>query len=1081
LKKTGRNILLLFWLIGIVAGCSVKKNTPVARAYHNLSAHYNVYFNAKESLKAGLQRIEQAIPNDYTHPLPVYKGTLPEAAKIATSEMDLAIAKCNKLISIHSITKSPPRKTNNSERYKKFASKGEYNKWVDDSYVLMGIASYYNHDYHRAIENFNYVIRKFPDQVTRYDAFLWMARSYIETDNNKEALEIFNSLSRDGGFPKRLKQDLNLAQAHYYIKDNQPDLAIDHLKIALESSLPRTEKLRINYLLAQLLVMTNKPEEASKQYLHVLKMRPPYQMAFNARISRLEIETGDNKEVAHQLQKMLDDVINADYRDRIYYTKGEIALKDGRKRDAVDDLKKSVIYSSSNPKQRALSSLEVARILFEENEYKQSACYYDSTVAVIEVNYPGYAEIMTRASGLKRLVNDLNIVSREDSLQRLAKLSEQDRNKLINDIILNLQKKELSKAAADNSDRNDQNYFRSQANRQQIGAGNTQNLWYFYNPLTVGIGKSDFQRIWGKRKLEDNWRRKNKLTTGEDETQQTAETVLKPGAAEAKKKISDPKTLAYYLQDIPLTDSLMVVSNEMIKGALFGAGRTYRTDFNDFQRSIETFEELNRRYPRSIYELSAFFELYQLYKQSGNEAKTTNYKDKIVLGYPDSKYSRYLLDPNYFAELEVRKTAIEKKYGEALHLFQSYDYAKAREVANITLAMNPDSNLVPKVKFIEVVANGASQEKSAFAVDLDQYIKTFPQNETSVIAMQIKDLIRTNSLADYQQLVAKGYIKEEIANAELKGDKNHANDEFGGKFSYDEDMFHYYVIAFSREAKVDLSRLIYDLANYNLDYYTSTDFDIEPINLDSKTQFVVVRSLPNKEESLIYFRSVIRKRSVFQALKGIEYVNFVASSSNYRTIIAEKSYLDYLQFFTKNYSSYISSNIPMDELPNPAELLKKVRKEEETVEKGKFVLLQPVQAKDSISKVGASKKVDYQGPYIQKQGKDLCYALIFLKKQTDAAALVKTFETFNQANFGSTAIKTGIETLDDNRGILVVSGLGEMKSASAYLQRTISDQTLSAFFKGKNFRSFTISKENLVIFKKEKNLIQYMEFFNQLK
>jgi len=223
LKKTGRNILLLFWLIGIVAGCSVKKNTPVARAYHNLSAHYNVYFNAKESLKAGLQRIEQAIPNDYTHPLPVYKGTLPEAAKIATSEMDLAIAKCNKLISIHSITKSPPRKTNNSERYKKFASKGEYNKWVDDSYVLMGIASYYNHDYHRAIENFNYVIRKFPDQVTRYDAFLWMARSYIETDNNKEALEIFNSLSRDGGFPKRLKQDLNLAQAHYYIKVTSAD------------------------------------------------------------------------------------------------------------------------------------------------------------------------------------------------------------------------------------------------------------------------------------------------------------------------------------------------------------------------------------------------------------------------------------------------------------------------------------------------------------------------------------------------------------------------------------------------------------------------------------------------------------------------------------------------------------------------------------------------------------------------------------------------------------------------------------------------------------------------------------------
>ena len=1081
MKQTGRNILLLLWLIGIVAGCSVKKNTRVTRTYHNLSAHYNVYFNAKESLKAGLQRIETAIPNDYTHPLPVYKGTLPEAAKVATSEMDLTIAKCNKLISLHSITKSPPRKTNNSERYKKFASKGEYNKWVDDSYVLMGIASYYNHDYHRAIENFNYVIRKFPDQTTRYDAFLWMARSYIETGNNEQALEIFNSLSRDGGFPGRLKQDLNLAQAHYYIKDNQPDIAIGFLKTALESSLPRTEKLRINYLLAQLLELTNKPEEASKQYLHVLKMRPPYQMAFNARITRLEIGTGDSSLVEHQLQKMLHDVINADYRDRIYYTKGEIALKKGRKHDAIEDLKKSVLYSGSNPKQRALSSLDVARLLFEGNEYQKSSCYYDSAVAVIDVNYPGYAEIMTRASGLKRLVNDLNTVSREDSLQRLAKMPEQERTKLINDIILNLQKKELSKASEENADRTDQNYFRSQANRQQIGGGTNQNLWYFYNPLTVGIGKSDFQRIWGKRKLEDNWRRKNKLTTGEDETQQTADAVLKPGAAETKKKVSDPKTLAYYLQDIPLTDSLMVQSNEMIKSALFGAGRTYRTDFNDFQRSIETFEELNRRYPKSIYELSAFFELYQLYKENGNNSKTSSYKDKIVLGYPDSKYSKYLLNPNYFAELAVHNTSIEKKYSEALQFFKSYDYTKAREAALATLSMNPDSTLLPKAKFIEVVANGANQEKAVFAVALDQYINTYPMGQPSVIAMQIKDLIRTNSLADYQQLVAKGYVTEEIANAELKGDRDRANDEFGGKFSYDEDMFHYYVIAFSKEAKVDLSRLIYDLANYNLDYYTSTDFDIESISLDSKMQFVVVRSLPNKAESLIYFRSVIRKRNVFQALKGIEYVNFVASSSNYRTIIAEKSYLDYLQFFTKNYSSYISSNIPMDELPNPAELLKKVRKDEEAVEKGKFILVQPVQAKDSIAKVPAAKKVEYQGPYIQKQSKDLCYALIFLKKQTDAATLVRTYESFNQANFGSPAIKVSIESLDDNRGIMLVNGLGEMKSASAYLQKTISDPSISGYSKGKNFRSFIISTENLVIFKKDKNLIRYMEFFNQLK
>ena len=151
LKQTGRNILLLNLLIGVMAGCSTKKNTGASRAYHNLSAHYNVYFNARESMKDGLVRIDLGLQDDYTHILPISKSTVPDAGKVATSEMDLVITKCNKLIKLHSITRSPQRKPNNSERYKKFASKGEYNKWVDDSYLLMGMASYYKHDYHRAI------------------------------------------------------------------------------------------------------------------------------------------------------------------------------------------------------------------------------------------------------------------------------------------------------------------------------------------------------------------------------------------------------------------------------------------------------------------------------------------------------------------------------------------------------------------------------------------------------------------------------------------------------------------------------------------------------------------------------------------------------------------------------------------------------------------------------------------------------------------------------------------------------------------------------------------------------------------
>jgi len=163
LNFSGKNIIFLLWVIAVNLGCSTKKNTQVSRAYQNLTSRYNVYFNAKESLKTGLQHINKTVEDDFTHFLPVYKTSDPEAGKAATSEMELAILKSSKLISLHSITRSPERRTNKSERYKKFASKGEYNKWVDDSYLLMGQANYYIHDFHRAGGNFNYFIRNILD------------------------------------------------------------------------------------------------------------------------------------------------------------------------------------------------------------------------------------------------------------------------------------------------------------------------------------------------------------------------------------------------------------------------------------------------------------------------------------------------------------------------------------------------------------------------------------------------------------------------------------------------------------------------------------------------------------------------------------------------------------------------------------------------------------------------------------------------------------------------------------------------------------------------------------------------------
>ena len=110
MKRLFLHTILFLLLVAVFAGCSTEKNTRVSRAYHNVTSKYNIYFNANESVKSGLEMIDSRIEDDYTHVLPIFKESDPAAGKMVKSDMDYAVIKCSKLIEIHSITKKPKRK-----------------------------------------------------------------------------------------------------------------------------------------------------------------------------------------------------------------------------------------------------------------------------------------------------------------------------------------------------------------------------------------------------------------------------------------------------------------------------------------------------------------------------------------------------------------------------------------------------------------------------------------------------------------------------------------------------------------------------------------------------------------------------------------------------------------------------------------------------------------------------------------------------------------------------------------------------------------------------------------------------------
>ncbi len=1061
MKKIFLHTIALLFLVSLFSGCSTEKNTRASRTFHNLTSHYNIYFNAKESVKYGEASIEENIENDYTRLLPIYKSSEKSAAEMVKSDMETAVIKCSKLIEIHSITKKPKRKKKRTRKYQQFASKEEFNKWIDDAYLLMGKAYFYQHNFMAAIDNFSYVTRKFPDEDTSDEAYIWLLRSYTELERYVEAAEVIQAIQNEEHFPRKLEKDLAVATADFYIKQKEYDEAIKFLNIAIKKTFLKRKKARNQYIVAQLYKEIGKDAEASEAFAAVTHMNPGYKMAFNAKINSAGIFSGegDTEKLKKELNKMLRDKKNVDFQDQIYYALGNIYLKEGNREMAIENYRLSVSTSYQNQFQRALSAVTLGDIYFEDLMYRDAQAYYDSAMIIIDETYPNFQKLSDNYRSLTNLVDYMNTVELEDSLQMVARMSPIERESLISRLMKEEQERQrnlenLSLQGAQNS-----GYYRSNQNRMGMGRRQGGAGWYFYNPQTVSYGKVSFQQIWGKRTLEDDWRRSNKNSMSMENQDEMAEVI---DSSQIVIKEKDPLKKEFYTQDLPLTDSLMQISNEKVRDALYNIGKIFKSEFGNYPRSAMAFEELNKRYPNNIYLLSTYFDLYDLFDLMGDKETSDYYRQLIITKFPDSKYAQYLLNPNFFVEMEARMDSLNQLYQEAFKSYKTGRYKNVIALASQMKEMVPDSQLIPKIDFMETVAKGTQTDVHSFESLLKGYVKQYPDKEPTPLANEILTLIQDSSLADYQKLVEMGYISEEIQNDELLPGNNMENDEFGGRYTYEEDLLHYFVIAYPRKSEIDLNRLKFDIANYNIDHYTKIDYDIETAMLNDKLAFVIVRAMENKENAIIYHRAIIRRANVFKTLKGVDYVNFVISSTNYRTVLEEKSIADYLKFFVKNYSRFIRSDFNESEPDiSPEELMARAKAEDDILkERGKFVVVN----------TGADKMFSTNIDTTQS------FVIAIKDKKLSTRQLLNGFSQFNRDNFRIWGLALQIKSTE-NYQLIVVKGIPTLNESMSYFRKVVTTRKLFAPLGQSTYRNFLITDENLSKMMEQNNVDDYLGFF----
>ena len=894
-------ILIVIVIVAIAAACSTEKNTPMSRFYHNTTLKYNIYFNGRESYKKGITKINDQNSDNYALILSVFTDSKEENASVANGEMEKAIQKSAKGIKLHSITKKPkPTGKAMSPKEKEFMAQNEFNKWVDHCYMLMGKAYFIKRDYMQARQNLEFALRQYPNSKVQPEIAMYLVRTFCEDKKFKEAKETLDKIEADKKITKKNAGFYAAVWADYYLKQNNREEAAEKLKLAVEKTKKRKDKIRYIYILAQLKEKENNLKDAYKYYEEAAKRNSNYEMEFNARINMAKCYSGgkgSNKEIFKLLNKMLKDEKNKEYRDQIYYAIAEVELRTGKENDAIEHYKQSSAVSVDNNYQKALSCLKLGELYFAKLEYKNAYIYYDTCMQNITEDYDNFKEIQTLTKNLSELVTYTDVIEFEDSVQKIAKMSDKERNKLIDGLIAKVVEQErLERELAQQESMN--SYLFDQRRGETNNVGSSTGKWYFYNPAQLSYGKNEFQKKWGNRKNEDHWRRRDKTVVSFDsgDDSEASDSVV----ADARPKNEDPKSREYYLQDLPLTDSAMQESHKRIENALYNASKIYKEKFGDYPKAINSYEDLNKRYPNSDYQLLSYYDLYILNTLIKDIPQAEKYKNLIISKFGNTNYARLLQNPNFVKEQEEIRKRDEQLYANTYDAFMRGEWNTVQRNATNFINENSDSDLVPNFDFLNTMCTARNADTTQFKLALLDFIDRHPKHELKQAA---ENLLAYFGTGDIDALIADLKSRPEVVKQQQSedGKSPYSEEIVEAEYKFDEMAEHYYVVYFKSE-QVDDKRLAFEIRNFNIFNFNMRTFNVVTSTFNSNYSMITVRPFRNMRQSVNYSKMIANSEDVFNKLRNVDYKIFVISAENFKLLTESRNLNSYMEFYNANYN-----------------------------------------------------------------------------------------------------------------------------------------------------------------------------------
>ncbi|MEZ4906547.1 MAG: tetratricopeptide repeat protein [Saprospiraceae bacterium] len=933
--KSSINIFILISFSLIVFSCkTTKKKEEVSKFgkfYQNTTSYYNGYFNANEIYQLSIQKLNASHKDDYQKILPIYPYEEIENASIVNQDMDVVVEKLSRDINLHRAadwvddcylligkaqyvkqdfekaeqtfeyfhdemnptfkkahTTKKTKSTSKSKKSKKKSSKKKSSSKKSSKKKVLKrdlIKEEQKLESKKESKKDTKTIEKPKEPVvnthaigtkkdwsTYNEGLLWLAKTYIERDKMSGAFYLLNRLNTEF-LDKDMAKEVNLVKAQYYLKQKKYADAVTPLNTAIANTSSKKERARYSYILGQIYEKLNRKADAYKMFNDVADMKPDYELEFNAILKLLKNYSGGNSGdyVQDELNKLLKEEKYFEYQDMIYFTMAESDFDNNQIDKAVENYNTSLKKNINNKALKTECYYKLANINFDKQNFILAKNYFDSTLMNIQQKDERYLDVKRLSENLKEIALNLGIIELQDSLVRISKMSAEEQKELATNI--KKQKIEEENRIKENSNKNTDNTNpRDMAMMTPDSKGSSiKSSFFAYNSIAKETGKQEFNKTWGSIKLEDDWRRSNKISNSYEEIAPTENVEFEISDAEVNK----------ILANVPKSPGEVSEAEAKIQNAMMNLGVLYRDKLQNYEKSAEILENLLSRFPKYEDACKANYYLQLSYKNLGKNNDANNIVSNMANNYPDCIYTKILTIPDFAKNINSIEDQKATYYENIVNAYANHDYATVNaKLKNAPLELTSDPKYSIKLDLLKAKMQGQISGKDDYILALESFIEKYPNSDEAV---NVRETLRF--LKGDQNAFSPLIYKEELDD-----------------FSYEPDKMHYVIVIVRNTGVEEVNEIKNKISNFNNKYFKLDRLKLSNIYFDTKgtDQIILIRKFDNAEQSLKYYETVESNENDFIDRK-FSYEIYSVSQKNYRELIKQKSVDNYKQYFDKTY------------------------------------------------------------------------------------------------------------------------------------------------------------------------------------